>query len=379
MKILSIETSCDDTCVAIIDISGEKNPHFRILANIISSQVEIHKKWGGVYPTMAKREHQKNLVPVLTEALSKAKLLKKAKNNPDKRKIETVKKVLEREEPLYERLIKFLNLYKKPKIDALAVTVGPGLEPCLWSGINLAKALSFWWNLPIITVNHIEAHVFSNWIKIFNKRKKVKFPAVCLVASGGHTLLFLMKKVGSYKILGETRDDAAGECFDKVARILGLGYPGGPIIEEKAEGKIKTRLPRPMINIKDYDFSFSGLKTAVLYNFKKQSENNKKSERYIRAICKETQQAIIDVLLNKTKRAAKYFGAKTIILGGGVISNKELRKQFKKAFFKEKLDLMFPEPRSSTDNAAMVAIAAYFHRFKKKSWKEVLANANLNI
>lgn len=134
-----------------------------------------------------------------------------------------------------------------------------------------------------------------------------------------------------------------------------------------------------MINTKDYDFSFSGLKTAVLYNFKKQSENNKKSEKYIRAICKETQQAIIDVLLNKTKKAVKYFEAKTIILGGGVISNKELRKQFKKTFLKEKLDLLFPEPRSSTDNAVMVAIAAYFHHFKKKNWKEIVANANLNI
>jgi N6-L-threonylcarbamoyladenine synthase len=253
------------------------------------------------------------------------------------------------------------------------------LEPCLWSGINLAKALSFCWNLPIIPVNHIEAHVFSNWLEILNERKKVKFPAVCLVASGGHTLLFLTKAIGHYKILGETRDDAAGECFDKVARILGLGYPGGPIIERKADGKIKTRLPRPMINTKDYDFSFSGLKTAVLYNFKKQSENNKKSEKYIRAICKETQQAIIDVLLNKTKKAAKYFGAKTIILGGGVISNKELRKQFKNAFLKEKIDLLLPGPKISTDNALMVAIAAYLHRFKKKSWKEIVANANLNI
>jgi len=379
MKILSIETSCDDTCVAIMEISGEKNPYFKVLSNIISSQVEIHKKWGGVYPTMAKREHQKNLVPVLIEALSKAKLLKKEKNNLDKRKIRVTKKMLEREEPLYQRLIKFLKLYEKPEIDSVAVTVGPGLEPCLWSGINLAKALSFCWNLPIITVNHIEAHVFSNWIEIFNKRKKVKFPAVCLVASGGHTLLFLMKKVGSYKILGETRDDAAGECFDKVARILGLGYPGGPIIEKEAAGKTKIKLPRPMINTRDYDFSFSGLKTAVLYNFKKQSENNKKSEKYKRAICKETQQAIIDVLLNKTKKAAKYFRAKTIILGGGVISNKELRKQFKNAFLKEKLILLFPELKSSTDNAIMVGIAAYFHRFNKKSWKEVIANANLNI
>jgi N6-L-threonylcarbamoyladenine synthase len=379
MKILSIETSCDDTCVAIMEISGKKKPHFRVLANIISSQSEIHKKWGGVYPTMAKREHQKNLVSVLIEALNKAKLLKKAKNNLDKRKIIVIKKILEREEPLYERLIKFLNLYEKPEIDALAVTVGPGLEPCLWSGINLAKALSFCWNLPIIPVNHIEAHVFSNWLEILNEKKKVKFLAVCLVASGGNTLLFLMKAIGHYKILGETRDDAAGECFDKVARILGLGYPGGPIIERKADGKIKTRLPRPMINTKDYDFSFSGLKTAVLYNFKKQSENNKKSEKYIRAICKETQQAIIDVLLNKTKKAAKYFGAKTIILGGGVISNKELRKQFKNAFLKEKIDLLLPEPKISTDNALMVAIAAYFHRFKKKSWKEIVANANQRI
>ena len=235
MIILSIETSCDDTCIAIIEVFGKKKPQFKILSNIVSSQVKIHKKWGGVYPTMAKREHQKNLVPVLKEALAKAKLLRKSRFPLDNNKsIGILKNILEREERLFKKTANFLNSYTKPDIDVIALTTGPGLEPCLWSGINLAKSLSFWWNLPIIPVNHIEAHIFANWLKIFNKDKKVKFPAICLVVSGGHTQLIFMKKIGSYKILGETRDDAAGECFDKAARILGLGYPGGSVIEAEA-------------------------------------------------------------------------------------------------------------------------------------------------
>jgi N6-L-threonylcarbamoyladenine synthase len=390
MRILAIETSCDDTCIAIIEVFSKEKPQFKILSDIVSSQVEIHKKWGGVFPAMAKREHQKNLVVVLKEALEKAKLLQKLENPLKINRNKTLRKLLEREECLAKKLTKFLKNYKKPDIDSIAVTIGPGLEPCLWSGINFAKALAYYWNLSIIPVNHIEAHIFANFVGSNSKL----FPAVCLVVSGGHTQLILMQKIGSYKILGETRDDAAGECFDKVARILGLGYPGGPAIaaeaakfkikkqpygESQATVKLKIKLPRPMINTKDYDFSFSGLKTAVLYNFKTQSKKTQKSKRYTKEICKETQQAVIDVLLSKTKRAAKDLKAKTIILGGGVVANKELRKQFKKAFLKESLRLFFPELKFSTDNAVMVGVAACFSIAKTKSWKEIEANANQRI
>ena len=383
MRILAIETSCDDTCIAIIEVFSKEKLQFKILSDIVSSQVEIHKKWGGVFPAMAKREHQKNLVVVLKEALEKAKLLQKLENPLKINRNKTLRKLLEREECLTKKLTKFLKNYKKPNIDLIAVTTGPGLEPCLWSGINFAKALAYYWSLSIIPVNHIEAHIFANFVGSNSKL----FPAICLVVSGGHTQLILMPKIGSYKILGETRDDAAGECFDKVARILGLGYPGGPIISQlAAELKPKTKnqkpkiiLPRPMINHKDYDFSFSGLKTAVLYNFKTQSKKTQKSKRYIKEICKETQQAVIDVLLSKTKRAAKDLKAKTIILGGGVVANKELRKQFKKAFLKEGLKLFFPELKFSTDNAVMVGIAACFSIAKTRRWKEIEANANQRI
>lgn len=335
MTILAIETSCDDTCVAIVKVSGKKRPLFDILSNIVSSQVEIHRKWGGVYPTLAKREHQKNLPLVLEKALKKA---------------------------------------GSPKIDLIAVTVGPGLDPCLWVGVNFAKALSYSWNIPTVPVNHIEAHILVNSIN------KQSFPAVCLVVSGGHTQLILMKDFGKYKILGETRDDAAGECFDKTARILGLGYPGGPAIAveaKKSRGRGSIRLPRPMIHSGNYDFSFSGLKTAVLYRYQKSEIKNQK---YKQEMAKEIQQAIIDVLIAKTIKAAKDYRVKTIILGGGVSANKELRKQFQQRTKREKLNLKVPSPKFSTDNAAMTAITAYFHlKEKTENLKKIKADANLKI
>ncbi len=370
MIILAIETSCDDTCVAIVKAKSQKSKvkSFEILSNIVSSQVRIHAKYGGVYPFLAKREHQKNLPIVFKKALKEAKISEK-------------------------------------DIDVIAVTIGPGLEPCLWVGINFAKQLAKKIKKPLIPVNHIEAHIFSNFI---DKNSKFKiqnsklFPAVCLVVSGGHTQLILMEDIGKYKILGETRDDAAGECFDKTARILGLNYPGGPAIAAEAErykfktqsSKLKTQnlkfkihLPRPMIYQKNYDFSFSGLKTAVLYNFKSQPEKIRKSKNYIQEMATEVQQAIIDVLIHKTLRAAKEYKAKTIILGGGVAANEELRKQFQENLKKDfpKIKIFLPSPIFCTDNAAMVAIAAYFkivkNKFKMKGaeLEKVQAKANLRL
>ena len=412
MNILAIETSCDDTCVSVLETGKNRLPRLEILSNVVSSQVKIHEKWGGVYPTLAKREHQRNLTTILTQALVEARLLKskiipplsgqKSKMSAVYRqqiKNKKIKEILEREDILCEQLIKFLKNYQKPTTDLVAVTAGPGLEPCLWVGVNFAKTLSYFWDLPIIPINHIEAHIVANLLpqisskskiiplKTGQKSKIIEFPAICLVVSGGHTQLILMREIGKYKILGETRDDAAGECFDKVAKILGLGYPGGPIISQIAKKgnngyPISIKLPRPMIYQKNYDFSFSGLKTAVLYNFKSQPPKIRESKQYIQEMCAEFQQAIVDVLIYKTLKAAKKHQAKSIILGGGVAANEELRKQFKEKIKKEMPAARYyiPDTKYCTDNAAMVGAAAYFHWPKEKTlWQKIEANANLRL
>jgi N6-L-threonylcarbamoyladenine synthase len=395
LTILAIETSCDDTSISILRI---KNLKFKILSNIVSSQIKLHQKYGGVYPSLAKREHQRNLLPVLKQTLKQSKLLQISKSEfliskqTQNSKFKILNSILEREQELLKNLIKFLERYKKPKIDAIAITIGPGLEPCLWVGVNFARALGYFWDLPIIPINHIEAHILANFIGE-NKSLKIKskslFPAISLIVSGGHTQLILMKNYGKYKILGETRDDAAGECFDKVARILGLEYPGGPVIAAEAAKyqisniKYQISLPRPMIYQKNYDFSFSGLKTAVLYNYKNQPPPIRKSKQYIQEMCAETQQAIIDVLIYKTIKAAKDYKVKTIILGGGVAANQELRKQLKNKIKKELPDTKYliPDTKYCTDNAAMVAITGYYHWLKNKTntWRNIKANANLRL
>ena len=377
MIILGIDTSCDDTSVALIEIRNSKteprnygakvkmrtkfSSPFEIRSNIVSSQVKIHAKYGGVYPFLAKREHQKNLPVVFKRALRQAQGKQK---------------------------------FEKPNL--IAVTVGPGLEPCLWVGVSFIKDLAKNLKLSIIPVNHIEAHIIANWLSpIRSKSPPTKIfgggPAICLVVSGGHTQLILMKNFGNYKILGETRDDAAGECFDKVARILGLPYPGGPAIAAQAaqwKSNIQypisnIQLPRPMIYQKNYDFSFSGLKTAVLYDFKNRPSKVRKSKIYIQEMAKEVQQAIIDVLIYKTLKAAKNFKAKSIILGGGVASNEELREQFKEKIQKELPNIQYltPNIQFCTDNAAMVAVAGYFHWLKgeKYNLEKIKANANLRL
>jgi N6-L-threonylcarbamoyladenine synthase len=251
----------------------------------------------------------------------------------------------------------------------------------LWVGVNFAKDLAKKWNVPLIQVNHIESHILVNFLPqaVIPTKAGIQFPAIALVVSGGHTQLILLKKIGSYKILGETRDDAAGECFDKCAKILGLSYPGGPIISKLAKKTdrlpMSIQLPRPMINTKDYDFSFSGLKTAVLYYHQKQDKKTQKSKKYITEMCAEIQQAIIDVLIKKTIKSVKDYKAKTIILGGGVSANAELRKQFLEKFE----NVIFPKPELSTDNAVMTAITGYFHRKKTVAWEKIQADANLRI
>ena len=230
MLILGIETSCDDTAVSVLQVNGKK---LEIKSNIISSQVKLHAKYGGVFPSLAAREHEKNLPKVLKLALKEAGV-------------------------------------KVDEVDLVAVTKGPGLEPSLWRGINFANDLAKKFNKTIIGINHLEGHIYSNWLSLTKLDYKF-FPALCLIVSGGHTELVLMKGHGKYKIIGETLDDAVGEAFDKVARMLGLGYPGGPIVALRADkfrsksAKVEIKFPRPMMHSKDFNFSFSGLKTAVLY------------------------------------------------------------------------------------------------------------------
>ena len=377
MLILAIETSCDDTACSVLKITGNKKPKFKILSNVVSSQIKIHKPYGGVVPTLAAREHIKNLPVVFRRTLREAKV-----------KIE--------------------------KIDYIAVTQGPGLIIALWAGVNFARDIAQKYGKKIIPTNHIAGHIFSNFIenpaemnpvrsrahaKSVSPKDRgvatsngVKFPMLNIVVSGGHTELILMKKIGSYEILGSTRDDAAGEAFDKFAKMLGLGYPGGPAIARLAEQwnyqfsnsnfqtNSKTHLPRPMIHSKDYDFSFSGLKTAALYALRDKPEI-KKNKKLLIEFCADFQQAIVDVIVSKTIRAAKEYKVKTVALSGGVSANQKLRHALGMAVKKElpKTRFLAPDRKFTTDNAAMIAVAAYFNRKKTISWKNLGANANLEL
>jgi len=390
MTILSIDTSCDDTCISIVEC--RKN-NYKILANIVSSQIKIHSKYGGVVPHLAKREHQKNLIPVLEMALKKSKIKSYGFINIENKKAK-IEEILIRDPLLFKKLISFCKKYPYiPKIDVIAVTIGPGLEPCLWSGINLAKALSYLWKKPLIGINHIEGHIAANWAMPIRINLKSLFPAMCLVVSGGHTQLILMKDYLKYKLIGETKDDAAGEAFDKISKLLGLSYPGGPIIEKLAKkgNPNAFNLPRPMINQKNYNFSFSGLKTAVLYLLKEISESEQppfllgaapKSRKLLQDICASFQQAVIDVLIEKTINAGKEYKVKSIILGGGVASNRTFIKQFKQKI-SPKINFFVPPKNLCTDNATMIAIAGCWRVNKKylqrKTISKIKANSNLKI
>ena len=388
MKILAIETSCDETAISVVDGKGGlKKPVFKVLAHFVSSQTAIHAPFGGVVPNLAKREHQRNLVPLLLEALNSKGKRQKAKLKVKIQK--KLEKILVREPELLEQFLKIIPTLKIPKIDAIAVTQGPGLEPALWVGINFAKALGAMWNLPVTPINHMEGHVVSSLVKLKGKRqkaksqvksKKLEFPALALLISGGHTEIVLMKNWGKYKVIGQTRDDAVGEAFDKVARILGLPYPGGPALSKLAatmtrlapqlatptgtasEGASQmslVALPRPMLNSPDFDFSFSGLKTAVLYLTQKLGTLDEATKA---AIAHEFQSAVIEVLATKTFRAVAKFKPRTLLIGGGVIANTALRKHFEEKIKNyPEVTLLIPDQPLTTDNATMIGAAAYLH------------------
>ncbi len=409
MKILSIETSCDETAAAIVEKQGE---NVSIHASVVSSQIDLHAKYGGVVPNLAAREHTKNIVPVIEETLAEAKCT-------------------------------------PSDIDLIAVTQGPGLIPALLVGTTAAKTLSCVWKKPLIGIHHIEGHIYANFIgnnqlpirqltdkiqtnpnnQILNSKihsleidskfenQNSKFPLVALVVSGGHTELILMRDHFDYEILGETEDDAVGECFDKVARMLGLPYPGGPAVAKRADtfhsssssarGEVSSlrdggvgdskfqipdshfQFPRPMINSGDYRFSFSGLKTSVLY-FLKKNEEKMKDDAFIDEVCSEFQEAVVDVLVIKSKRAIEEFRPKTFVIAGGVSANVRLRNRLRNMIETEFPDTTFtmPEFEYSLDNAVMIGAAAAFRYDRmsdkqkselKNNWQTLEASASLTL
>ncbi len=364
MRILAIETSCDETALALLECSGSiESPIIQPISQALYSQVKEHAPFGGVFPALAKREHIKNIVPLFLECLEKGEMLKKGSNQPDEEKIATIRKILEHEGVLADFFIEHIVPLERPAIDAIAVTRGPGLEPALWVGVNFAKALSYLWDMPIVPTNHMEGHIAS--VLVNEGASQIAYPALALLASGGHTELVLIDKPLSYRRIGQTRDDAVGEAFDKVARLLGLPYPGGPQISKLAAGVRAKELPpsdikfpRPMVNSDDYDFSYAGLKTAVLYKIQELGElTDELKER----IAYEFEEAATDVLISKTKKALEAHGAQVLIVGGGVIANVYLRERLTNLAAEAGVTLMLPMRELSTDNAIMIGAAAYLH------------------
>lgn len=327
IKILGIETSCDETSAAVV-VDGRE-----IKSNIISSQVDVHRKFGGVVPEVASRKHLELINGVIREALDDAE-------------------------------VDFADL------DAVAVTYGPGLVGALLVGVATAKAVSFGMDIPLVGVNHLEGHLFANLLVEHDPG----YPLVCLVVSGGHTDLVLTHGPGRYEMLGTTRDDAAGEAFDKVARVLGLGYPGGPLIDRLAESgdPWSVNLPRSYLEEGSLDFSFSGLKTAVI-NYLHRAEQ--KGEEVNRAdVAASFRRAVVDVLVDKALQAAQSHGTHTLMLAGGVAANKLLRNDLAARAAENGLRLIYPPPVLCTDNAAMIACAAYY-KFLRGDFAPLTLNA----
>jgi len=419
MKILAIETSCDETAIAVLECSGdEKSAEFKILGNALLSQIEIHKQYGGVFPALAKREHAKNLVPILEAALEEAELLREDTQVIPEDTRTQIAKILEREPGLGEAFFDFVSECEVPDIDAIAVTAGPGLEPALWVGINFAKALALVWDKPLVPVNHMEGHILAGLAKEspnepantppnFTRSNlvisEVEMPVLALLISGGHTELVLMREWLQYELIGQTRDDAVGEAFDKVARMLELPYPGGPEISRLAEERRSqaTRkqsgrpeggdprtfsqepgkafvLPRPMIHENSCDLSFAGLKTAVLNLVKNRTDLTEQEKSHI---AHEFENAVGDVLWKKTSRALEESGAQTLVLGGGVSANKHIRRVFTDSVASEYsyVNLHIPTASLTTDNAIMIALAGYYRTLRGEFTTDFVAKGNLSL
>jgi len=350
MRILAIETSCDETAIALVEgeVDSALSFSFKVIKASLLSQAMLHSPYGGVYPNLAKREHIKNL-PVLFEQ------------------------------------------FKDDEVDAIAVTSGPGLEPALWTGISFAEDLAKKWSKPLYAINHMEGHLISSLAQN-GTIENVELPVLALLISGGHTELILMKNWFEYEMVGQTLDDAVGEAFDKVARMLGLPYPGGPEISKRAEhnrqaqsrATLPSKLPRPMIQENSCNVSFSGLKTAVLYALRDMGGIQTLSLDQINAFAQEFEDAAADVLIAKTLRALLITGARTLVLGGGVAANKHLREVIGAAVAKEYPEVSFRLPDTSItgDNAIMIAEAALARALSGKiepSTEPIVARGNLSL
>lgn len=354
MRILGVETSCDETAICLIEATGEFDAtfRFRVLGNALSSQAALHAAYGGVFPNLAKREHIKNLPLVFEEVFTQA---------------------------------------GDVKADALAVTVGPGLAPCLWTGINFVQDLAAKTQLPVVAVDHMEGHIMLSMMHE-DRLAPFEFPVLALLISGGHTELVVMHGPPadgwSYEVVGRTRDDAAGEAFDKVARSLGLSYPGGPEISRLAKAARDANaprlftLPRPMLHEDNLDFSFSGLKTAVL-RLVESCQGDTLTLDFKEQVAREFEDAVADVLVEKTMRAVDAYGINTLVVGGGVSANFYIRERLKTALEEDGgiAKLLIPPPALSTDNALMIALAGYF-RAQKGTFTDpgaLTADGNLEL
>lgn len=326
IKILAVESSCDETAASILHGNLDTiKPNFTILSSVVKSQIEMHRKTGGVVPEVAARAHLQNILPVVTQSLDQAQM-------------------------------------QLTDIDYLAVTSGPGLVVSLVVGTEFIKSLSFATGIPLLPTNHMAGHLYSAFLGEDGKSliNKVKFPIIALVVSGGHTMLLVMKDFYNFHVIGQTVDDAVGEAFDKVARLLGLPYPGGPQISKLAQsGTSNIAFPRPMIHEKSYNFSFSGLKTAVVNHVKTLPKRLTTEQKANIAASFET--AAVDVLVKKTLKAARQYQCKTIALAGGVAANQVLRNTLNENAKANKLNFVMPPIPFCMDNAAMIAIAAYFN------------------
>ncbi|MGB7948285.1 MAG: tRNA (adenosine(37)-N6)-threonylcarbamoyltransferase complex transferase subunit TsaD [Candidatus Binatia bacterium] len=311
MLILGVETSCDDTAAAVLEDGST------ILASVVSSQDEVHGPYGGVVPELASRQHIRSILPIIDDALHKAGV-------------------------------------KVQDLDAMAVTYGPGLVGSLLVGLSMIKGISFRWGIPYVGVNHLEAHLLAIQLE-----HEVPFPYISLLASGGHTLLYDVKGVGEYVHLGGTRDDAAGEAYDKVAKMMGLGFPGGRAIDNLARGGDRSaiRFPRAQVKGRAYDFSFSGIKTAVWQHLK--SQPPEEWQKRMADIAASFQEAVVDMLIKPTVKAASAQNMSRIVLAGGVAANSRLREKMTESAAAAGVQVYFPAPKFCTDNGAMIALAGY--------------------
>jgi N6-L-threonylcarbamoyladenine synthase len=329
MLVLGVETSCDDTAAAVLR-DGR-----RILANVVSSQDQIHGPYGGVVPELASRQHIRNILPIVDDALQKAGVALQ-------------------------------------DLDGMAVTYGPGLVGSLLVGLSLVKGISFRSGIPYVGINHLEAHLLAIQLE-----HEVSFPYLALLASGGHTLLYCVKDVGAYVHLGGTRDDAAGEAYDKVAKMMGLGYPGGRIIDHLAKDGNRKAIRFPRARLKNScDFSFSGIKTAVWHYLK--SRGTEQWEGKKADIAASFQEAVVDMLVNPTIRAALAYGMRRIVLAGGVAANSRLREKMKEKADADAIEVFFPSPKFCTDNGAMIALAGY-HWLKRGRCDDFRLNADADL